>query len=843
MRSGPTVRIAAAVALPALALLVLALAARTSSADGGAWGELALTDGLSPTVTAAGETASFELAVRSGGLQEDEPLYLGARDLPMGWSQGVPGGVATAKGFQIPQQDARWDLELDVGDATPAGVYRLEVGLDRGADLSALATLWVAVEVTPYAFTATLDGLPTAAVLPGSRVLGVIWVQHDAPQAETARVSVKSSPGGWLVFVGQPMLAIKSDERSATQLLIQVPDGSPPGASTVTLQLSSPDPRFAPALIEAVVDVAELSRLSLDSAPPLQTIEPGSSAWVDIKLANTGNVNLRVISVALDTGGTSEHGWQVVPSSLPLAVDARENATLRVKFRVPAGKEAPLAGEHEVPLVITTDLESVRLELVVRLLVGEVRALAFAPVDMNATWNYEDTDTVVMSLSMFYASSVQNYRDVRQDVGWQTDAQPPQLVPINPYADAKGTGYVEVVDMGNLGRYREVRLSSAYKDPVEDVSFTKDAVFLWTGRSWVVGVDITVGAGTAQGNYTVTVTATDPEGVSASTELTVVVYHLSARLDGALRMVPSEDSFYSGGTTTRESIVIEEEEGVEFAGTVVSTCDTDIPYAEVLIYDVLGERASLYRTIPIENLTAREERNFVFMYSSADAGEHQLVAQLRVPGSVPDLSGGEVLATTRVSEAAAASPWGALALPLLLGTVVGLGVGLLAILGTEAGKWALLALLLMPLYTRLRPDQVTDQFVRGQILGYVKANPGETYASIKRALRLSNGQFVYHSRVLEAQGLIRSVKDGANRRFYPAEMRIPREIQDLKLNHVQRIIYTIVMEYPGISQRKLAKMVNLSPSTVSYHVNIMTKVGVIERRRSGRLVLCFANGE
>jgi predicted transcriptional regulator len=97
--------------------------------------------------------------------------------------------------------------------------------------------------------------------------------------------------------------------------------------------------------------------------------------------------------------------------------------------------------------------------------------------------------------------------------------------------------------------------------------------------------------------------------------------------------------------------------------------------------------------------------------------------------------------------------------------------------------------------------------------------------------------------VLESQGLIRSVKDGANRRFYPSGMRIPPEIRDLKLNQVQRIIYTIVMEYPGISQRKLAKMVNLSPSTVSYHVNIMTKIGVIERRRSGRLVLCFANGD
>ena len=171
---------------------------------------------------------------------------------------------------------------------------------------------------------------------------------------------------------------------------------------------------------------------------------------------------------------------------------------------------------------------------------------------------------------------------------------------------------------------------------------------------------------------------------------------------------------------------------------------------------------------------------------------------------------------------------------------VGALAGVIAILASEAGRFALMAALVVPLYTRLKPEQVTDHFVRGQILGYIKANPGETYTRVRKALKLSNGQFVYYARMLESQGHIRSVKDGANRRFYPSDMRIPTEVKDVKLNQVQRIIYSIVLEYPGISQSRIAKMVNLAPSTVNYHVNIMTKVGVIERRRSGRLSLCFA---
>ena len=846
MRSGWTVRIATAVALSALALavLALALAAAPASAGDGAWGAVTLADEQNRALTVKGESATILLDVQSDGLHEDECLYLGARELPSGWSQDVPGAVATAKGFQIPQGEAEWALDLDVGEATPSGTYELEVGLDRGYDLSELASVMVTVEVTPYTFTATLDGVPTEPVAPGSRVSSVLWVRHDAPQPETARVTVRSSPPDWQVFVGQPMLAVRSAEPSATQLLMQLPQGYPPGASTVILQLTSPDPRFAPALIEAVVDVAELPGLSLVSAPPLQQLQPGSSAWVNISLANTGNVDLKVASVAVDARATDAEGWHVHATALPMAVRAKGTATLRALVSAPSGDDRPLAGEHQLPVVVATDLKSVTVDVVVRVQVGEVRALAFAPVDVDAgtVMDYYYPDSNVMSLT--YGTVTEKRYDGLPpgDVnGSETRQQ--EVVPINPYAATTGTGYVEVVDMGNLGRYREVRLSARFGAPVEAVSFTKDSVFLWSGRSWVVAVDITVAAGAAQGNHTVTVTATDPAGGSASTELTVVVYHLSARLDGSLRLVPSPAAISSGDAAERDGIVLDEGAGIEFAGTVVSTCDADIPYAEVHVYDVHGERATLYRAIPIENLTAREERTFLFMYSSAEPGDHQLVAQLMVPGAVPDDEGREALFPTTVSNAAAPSGWGTIAPAIALGTVAGLGAGLLAILGTEAGMWALLALLLVPLYTRLRPDQVTDQFVRGQILGYVKANPGETYASIKRSLRLSNGQFVYHARVLESQGLIRSVKDGANRRFYPSGMRIPPEIRDLKLNQVQRIIYTIVMEYPGISQRKLAKMVNLSPSTVSYHVNIMTKIGVIERRRSGRLVLCFANGD
>ncbi len=827
----------AALALVALAVAVVALALSSSASEDGPWAALSLAEGQASsvdtplTVMADGEAVSLRFTVASGGLEDGEVLYIGAQDLPKGWSQDVPGAPSTSRGFQLPAGSSEPVLDLDLGGATPAGSYPVEVRLDRSWDLTTLATLRLNIEVTSYAFTAMMDGLPTSPVAPGARVTGSLWLAHDAPQSETAVVSVRSAPPDWTVFVGQPQLAVASGSRTATQFLVQVPEGAEPGASTVAFDLTSPDPRFTAAIIEAVVDVAEQPGLSFVTASPPPTVSPGGSATVVITVANSGNVGLRAVRVGL--ADTSPAGWSVSSAQLPKEMPVGSAVSFEATLHASPWPRMPIAGAHSVPLVLISDVMGVELRMTVRATVPEVRSLAFAPV------NHTDISENDVAYSL-YMDGTLSYRYPNGTVPPAED--PGKVVYINPYSNVTGRGYVEVVDMGNLGRYRDVAFSAVNADPVVRATFTKPTVSLWSGRSWVVGVDVTVRAATPEGSYTVLVTATDGSGSAASTTLDVVVVHVSARLDGDL--VPmggaADPAPYTG---TDEDLKVGVGGEIVLSGTVVSTCSVVIPVAEVQIYDISGDKATLYTTISIENLSAEESRAFFFTYEADEPGDHRLEAQLLVPGAVPPGAEGGLLADADITTEAAVPDWGVLLLPIALGAVAGLGAGLIAILGTEAGKWALLVFVLVPLYTRLKPDQVKDQFVRGQILGYVKANPGETYASIKRALRLSNGQFVYHARVLESQGLIRSVKDGANRRFYPAEMRIPKDVQDLKLNHVQRIIYTIVMEYPGISQRKLAKMVNLSPSTVSYHVNIMTKVGVIERRRSGRLVLCFANGD
>ncbi len=160
----------------------------------------------------------------------------------------------------------------------------------------------------------------------------------------------------------------------------------------------------------------------------------------------------------------------------------------------------------------------------------------------------------------------------------------------------------------------------------------------------------------------------------------------------------------------------------------------------------------------------------------------------------------------------------------------GLIVALAALGSTEVGKTSLLGLL-VPLYSKLKKDQILDQFTRGKIYGYILANPGDHYNAIQKALNISNGTFAYHLHVLEKEGYIKSIKDGLKRCFFPAGVKIPQKGRTLRAG--QRIIIEKILEEPGLSQKDIAIAIGVSPSTVSYHLKDLLEMGVVETERLG----------
>ncbi|TLZ69938.1 MAG: hypothetical protein E6K10_09400 [Methanobacteriota archaeon] len=115
----------------------------------------------------------------------------------------------------------------------------------------------------------------------------------------------------------------------------------------------------------------------------------------------------------------------------------------------------------------------------------------------------------------------------------------------------------------------------------------------------------------------------------------------------------------------------------------------------------------------------------------------------------------------------------------------------LGIAGTERGKMAFLSWLVLPLYTRMKKEEVLDQFTRGQIYGYIVVHPGDSYVDVKRNLQLNNGTLTHHLNVLERDGLIRSKNVGTRKLFFAAGARIPEdgggmhEVQQQILRHLR----------------------------------------------------------
>jgi predicted transcriptional regulator len=165
-------------------------------------------------------------------------------------------------------------------------------------------------------------------------------------------------------------------------------------------------------------------------------------------------------------------------------------------------------------------------------------------------------------------------------------------------------------------------------------------------------------------------------------------------------------------------------------------------------------------------------------------------------------------------------------------------VGFIGFFGfTEVGILLILWGLLMPLFTRLKRDEVLNQFTRGEIFGFIKANPGIHLTAIKENLGLANGVLAYHLKVLIREEFVVARNEGGYKRFYPRDMRVPR-----KRVHFTRLQLDIVEKltlHPGSTQASLARMLGESKQVINYNVGVLVAAGVVRVEREGSKTLLY----
>ncbi|MEM4264951.1 MAG: hypothetical protein QW505_04145, partial [Thermoplasmata archaeon] len=69
----------------------------------------------------------------------------------------------------------------------------------------------------------------------------------------------------------------------------------------------------------------------------------------------------------------------------------------------------------------------------------------------------------------------------------------------------------------------------------------------------------------------------------------------------------------------------------------------------------------------------------------------------------------------------------------------------------------------------IKREEILDNFVRGTIYGFIKANPGASFSEIKKRLSISNGTTIYHLEILMKEKFIRRVKASNLVRYYASD--------------------------------------------------------------------------
>ena len=173
-------------------------------------------------------------------------------------------------------------------------------------------------------------------------------------------------------------------------------------------------------------------------------------------------------------------------------------------------------------------------------------------------------------------------------------------------------------------------------------------------------------------------------------------------------------------------------------------------------------------------------------------------------------------------------------------------IGILSLIGvalTETGKYKILSLLILsfPMFTKIQKEDVLDHFVRGEIYGYIKANPGAHYNQLMRELNIKNGTLSYHLYILEKTGIIKSRKENYKyRAFYPIDINFPEE-ERYRLTELQLNIIKLINEKKGINQKNISKKLNEKHQTISYNIKVLQKAGIINTNRKGRKIYCYIN--
>ena len=139
------------------------------------------------------------------------------------------------------------------------------------------------------------------------------------------------------------------------------------------------------------------------------------------------------------------------------------------------------------------------------------------------------------------------------------------------------------------------------------------------------------------------------------------------------------------------------------------------------------------------------------------------------------------------------------------------------------------------MYMSDQDKKILELDTRKKLYSIIKKYAGSHFRAIQRKSGLAVGSVQHHIRFLVRRGLIIEAKEGKNLVYFPREFKSENRVllSFLRQDSIRKILLCILMN-PKCNHEEIVKFVNLSPSTVSYHIKKLQETNIITTQKQGR---------
>jgi predicted transcriptional regulator len=142
-------------------------------------------------------------------------------------------------------------------------------------------------------------------------------------------------------------------------------------------------------------------------------------------------------------------------------------------------------------------------------------------------------------------------------------------------------------------------------------------------------------------------------------------------------------------------------------------------------------------------------------------------------------------------------------------------------------------------------NKLLEVGIRQKLFTLISECPGIHFRDAQRRTESSTGNLTYHLDCLVKAGLLTSVRDGKYLRYYAFTEKSAEEkrILEIARRKTDRHILLLLLQNETNTNEELSEILNLSPSTISWHIKKLIETNILSVKVEGRKVFYSVNNQ